>query len=219
MTSAVTWPEDVVNLALMRIGYEFRVNNLFEGTKHATVALNIYAQTRDEMLRGFDWSFAERNVAMTLLKQAPAGGYFPPNMWSPAYPPVPWLYEVTYPVDALKIRAVKNVPIFLPDFDPQPWQFSVDNDNALAEPSKVVLCTSIRGRSPTHLIGSRTSQRLLRHPWGVGSHPSWSVSRARRWMRGTSSSPWPWPRIRGAKHGQHTKRHSRTGFRRDRVRV
>jgi hypothetical protein len=145
MTSAVTWPEDVVNLALMRIGYEFRVNNLFEGTKHATVALNIYAQTRDEMLRGFDWSFAERNVAMTLLKQAPAGGYFPPNMWSPAYPPVPWLYEVTYPVDALKIRAVKNVPIFLPDFDPQPWQFSVDNDNALAEPSKVVLCNVYPG--------------------------------------------------------------------------
>jgi hypothetical protein len=55
------------------------------------------------------------------------------------------LYEVTYPVDALKIRAVKNVPIFLPDFDPQPWQFSVDNDNALAEPSKVVLCNVYPG--------------------------------------------------------------------------
>jgi hypothetical protein len=145
MTSVVTSPEDVVNLALMRIGYEFRVNNLFEGTKHATAALNIYAQTRDEMLRGFDWSFAERNVDMTLLKQAPAGGYFPPNMWSTAYPPVPWLFEVVYPADALKIRAVKNVPIFLPDFDPQPYQFSVDNDNALSEPSKVVLCNVYPG--------------------------------------------------------------------------
>jgi hypothetical protein len=145
MTSVVTCPEDVVNIALMRIGYQFRVNNLFEGTKHATAALNIYAQTRDEMLRGFDWSFAERNTGMTLIKQAPAGGYFPPNMWSSAYPPVPWAYEIQYPTDALKIRAVKNVPVFVPDFDPQPYQFSVDNDNSLAEPSKVILCNVYPG--------------------------------------------------------------------------
>jgi hypothetical protein len=97
------------------------------------------------MLRGFDWSFAERNVAMTLIKQAPAGGYFPPNMWSSAYPPVPWLFEIQYPSDCLKVRAVKNVPVFVPDFDPQPYQFSVDNDNSLAEPSKVILCNVYPG--------------------------------------------------------------------------
>jgi len=145
MTSVVTSAEDVINLSLVRIGYEGRVNNLFEGTKQATAALNIYGQTRDEMLRAFDWSFAERNVGMTLIKQAPAGGYFPPNTWTNAYPPVPWLFEIQYPSDCLKVRAVKNVPIFVPDFDPQPYQFSVDNDNALAEPSKVILCNVYPG--------------------------------------------------------------------------
>jgi hypothetical protein len=58
---------------------------------------------------------------------------------------VPWAYEIQYPTDALKIRAVKNVPVFVPDFDPQPYQFSVDNDNSLAEPSKVILCNVYPG--------------------------------------------------------------------------
>jgi hypothetical protein len=145
MASSVSSPEDVINLALVRIGYKTRVGSIWEGSMAAKKVLDIYAQTRDEMLRGFDWSFAERNVGMTLIKQAPVGGYFPPNMWSTAYPPVPWLFEVVYPADCLKVRAVKNVPIFVPDFDPQPYQFSVDNDNALTEPSKVILCNVYPG--------------------------------------------------------------------------
>jgi hypothetical protein len=145
MASSVTSPEDVINLALVRIGYKTRMGSIWEGSMAAKKALDIYSQTRDEMLRAFDWSFAERNVGMTLIKQAPAGGYFPPNMWSSAYPPVPWLFEIQYPSDCLKVRAVKNVPVFVPDFDPQPYQFSVDNDNALAEPSKVILCNVYPG--------------------------------------------------------------------------
>jgi hypothetical protein len=145
MASSVQNVEDVINLALVRIGYKTRIGSVWEGSMAAKKALDIYAQTRDEMLRAFDWSFAERNTGMTLIKQAPAGGYFPPNMWSSAYPPVPWAYEIQYPTDALKIRAVKNVPVFVPDFDPQPYQFSVDNDNALAEPSKVILCNVYPG--------------------------------------------------------------------------
>jgi hypothetical protein len=145
MASSVQNVEDVLNLALVRIGFKTRIGSIWEGSMASKAALSIYAQTRDEMLRAFDWSFAERNVAMTLIKQAPAGGYFPPNMWSSAYPPVPWAFEIQYPTDALKIRAVKNVPVFVPDFDPQPYQFSVDNDNALAEPSKVILCNVYPG--------------------------------------------------------------------------
>jgi hypothetical protein len=145
MASSVASPEDVINIALVRIGYKMRVGSIFEGSMAAKKALDIYAETRDELLRGFDWGFAERTVGMTLLKQAPAGGYFPPNTWTNAYPAPPWIFEIAYPSDALKIRALKNVPLFVPDFAPQPYQFSVDNDQSLTDPDKVILCNIYPG--------------------------------------------------------------------------
>lgn len=144
-SSSVTSPEDVINLALVRIGYKTRIGSIWEGSLAAKKALDCYAQTRDAMLRAFDWGFAERNVALTLIKQAPVGGYVPPNTWSSAYPPPPWLAECVYPVDCLKVRSVKNVPMFVPNFSPQPYLFSVDNDPSLSEPSKVVLCNVYPG--------------------------------------------------------------------------
>lgn len=140
MASSVRSPEDVVNLALVRIGYKTRIGSLYEGSTASKAALSIYAQTRDEILRSFDWSFAERNTPMTVIKTAPKGGYVPPTIWSTLYPPVPWRYEIEYPADCLKVRAVKNVPLFVTDLDPQPYQFSIDNDNSLAPPRKVILC-------------------------------------------------------------------------------
>jgi hypothetical protein len=144
--SSVQNVEDVVNLALVRIGYPTRIGSIFEGSKASKAALSIYAQTRDELLRQFDWGFAERSVPMVIIKQAPAGGYVPPNMWNPNLHPAPdWLYEITYPTDCIKVRSVQNVPIFVPDFDPQPFQFSVSNDNTLEGESKVILCNVYPG--------------------------------------------------------------------------
>lgn len=145
MPSAVSTPEQVINIALTRIGYKGRIGSIWEGSTASKKVLDIYAQTRDEMLRGFDWAFAERNAPMAILKQAPPGGYVPPLTWSTLYPPVPWQYEVQYPADCLKVRAVKNVPLFVPDYDPQPFQFSIDNDNALVPPAKVILCNVFPG--------------------------------------------------------------------------
>lgn len=145
MPSSVQNVEDILNIALVRIGYKIRIGSIYEGSIASKAALSIYAQTRDELLRGFDWGFAERNTGMVMIKQAPADGYFPPNDWSSKYPPPDWLFEVQYPTDALKIRAVKNIPRFVPDFAPVQYQFSVDNDNSLAEPSKVVLCNVFPG--------------------------------------------------------------------------
>lgn len=140
MTSSITSPADLVNLSLRRIGYKLRVSSLFEGSFAARQILDIYAQTRDELLMKEEWDFAERNATMTLLKSAPPGGYIPPLTWSNAYPPLAWLYEYAYPDDCLKVRAVKPVPLFIPNFDPQTYVFSVDNDNSLATPAKVILC-------------------------------------------------------------------------------
>jgi hypothetical protein len=140
-TAAMQSPADVTNAALVRIGYRLRVGSLFDGSLAAKKALDIYAQTRDELLRQNDWYFAEGNVILTLQKQAPAGGYVPPTIWNPATnPPLPWLYQYAYPQDALKIRAVKGQPLFIPSMDPNYNNFDTPNDNTLNPPAKVIVC-------------------------------------------------------------------------------
>ena len=142
MATSITSPADAVNIALTRVGYKGRrVGNLYDGSAAAVVALDIYGQTRDAMQRDNDYGFCERNISLTLLKQAPAGGYFPPTAWSGATnPPPPWLYSYTYPQDCLKIRSIKSVPMFVANYDPRPNVFAVENDNYYAPPQKVVLC-------------------------------------------------------------------------------
>lgn len=139
MTVSINTPEDVANLALTRIGYQRRIANLYEGSPQANAILNIYAQTRDEVLMGFDWGFAEGNIVGTLQKSAPVGGYGG-NAWNTSYPPLPFLFQYAYPADCLKIRAVKPTPVFLPNFQPQPFVWSVDNDATLTPPAKAISC-------------------------------------------------------------------------------
>lgn len=140
MPASMTSPADVVNVALARIGYKLRVGSLYDGSLASSKALDIYAQTRDELLRQNDWQFAERNVALTLLKAAPPGGYVPPNGWTSAFPPLPWLFEYDYPTDCLKVRSLKPTSIFVPNFDPQPNVYGLANDNSYTPAAKVILC-------------------------------------------------------------------------------
>lgn len=141
MAASVTSPADVINLSLRRIGYKLRVGSLFDGSMAAKMSLDIYAQTRDAVLVENDWDFAERNITMTLLKSALVGGYVPPTAWNPATNPPPgFLYEYQYPSDCLKVRIIKNVPLFGLNFDPQPNAFYLANDNAFTPPQKVILC-------------------------------------------------------------------------------
>src|ERR1700761_6202888 len=130
MAAIIQNPADMINLALGRIGFKDRVGSLYEGSFAAKQALDLYSQTRDEMMRAVDYGFAERNIQMTLLKRAPVGGYVPPNLWNPTVnPPVPWVFEYAYPDDCLKVRAIKPLPAFVMDFDPQPVVFTIANDN------------------------------------------------------------------------------------------
>ncbi len=140
MPLSVSSPENVINLALVRIGFKGRVNSIYEGSEASKLALDIYSQTRDELLRQSDWGFAERNVPLTLQKQAPAGGYIPPLYWTSIYPALPWFFQYGYPQDCLKIRALKPTPLFIPNFDPQTNVFTVANDNSFTPAQKVILC-------------------------------------------------------------------------------
>lgn len=140
MVVSVQNPADVVNNALRRIGYKLRVGSLYDGSEAANQALDIYGQTRDQLLTDFDYPFAERNVALTLLKSAPAGGYVPPTTWTTAtHPPVPWAYEYAWPADCLKVRALKQSPLFLFNPDPQPILYDAANDTVSAVVQRVIL--------------------------------------------------------------------------------
>lgn len=139
MTSSLQTPSDLVNDALRRIGYRLRVGNLYDGSAAADVALDIYGQTRDTMLRDGNWLFAQREVNGTLLKSAPTGGYFDAP-WSPStYPPMPWGYSFTYPEDCLKVRSVRPQPLFLVNMTPKPTLFNVVNDNGYTPARRVIV--------------------------------------------------------------------------------
>lgn len=131
MPASIQSPADVVNLALRPIGYRLRVANLDDGSEAASQALDIYAQTRDQLLRGSDWYFAQTQIVAVLLKSAPADGYPPPTQWNPATNPIlPWKYEYEYPSDCLKVRNLKATQPLLINVDPQPnlWREGHDPD-------------------------------------------------------------------------------------------
>jgi hypothetical protein len=65
---------DIVNGALHRIGAN-TIASLTEGTKNANVAVDVYAETRDQLLRGYQWGFATKRVQLAQLSTAPTFEY------------------------------------------------------------------------------------------------------------------------------------------------
>lgn len=139
MVASLSKPADIVNAALVRIGWKQQIGNLYDGSAAANLGLAIYGQARDDLMRDGNWGFCQRTLSLTLLKAAPIGGYVPPTSWSPIYPQLPWNFEYEYPDDCLKMRAVKPVPIFVPNFDPTPYPFNIANDNTYSPAKRVIL--------------------------------------------------------------------------------
>lgn len=132
--------EDLANQVLVELGYPRMIQTIFEGSKASKAVLEIYGQTRDELLDSDDWPFARRTVSLTLLKgPPPPGGYNPATPWTTAYPKPGWLYEYTYPGDCLEFMAVIPPPSAMFDLDPQPAVWRVDNDSSYDPPKKVLL--------------------------------------------------------------------------------
>jgi hypothetical protein len=129
MPASLQSPADIVNASLARIGFKDRVGNLYEGSRAAKNALDIYAQTRDTLLRDGEWPFAQRDLVAVLSKSAPAGGYSVGTPWDPTtYPPLPWLFQYAWPDDCLRVRTIKTGYIAVPNFNPQPNLFAVLNN-------------------------------------------------------------------------------------------
>lgn len=129
--------EDLLNIALRDIGMAGPpISDIYDGSTASRVALEIYGQTRDEVLRAaslWTWPFirgvtAPPNNPLIVMKQAPAGGYNPMAPWSAIYPASGWLYEYLYPADCLEALAITKPPQFGPVLDPKPNLWSVGND-------------------------------------------------------------------------------------------
>lgn len=143
-------PEDLVNQALIEIGYPDRIASINEGSKASVAALEVYGQTRDELLDAAEWPLARRaNIPLILLKgPPPPGGYNAGQPWSQQYPPPEFLYEYEYPQDCVgQPDAIVPQPSSMFILDPQPAAFRVDNDNSLVDRNgnatiqkKVILC-------------------------------------------------------------------------------
>lgn len=133
-----TSPEHIVNMALRRIGYPTPVGYLLEGSPAARVAVELYGQTRDDLMRAGDFDFARQSAVLVLLKTSPVGGYGWANPWSSAFPPVPWNFEYSYPTGCLMVRSVRPTPTLLNVYDPQPNIFTLADDPSVT-PSKVIL--------------------------------------------------------------------------------
>lgn len=182
MATVITSVADLVNLSLGRMGYRGdAIGSIYEGSAAANAALVCYSQTRDEVMRGFEFGFTERSDRLTLLKQAPDGGYFA-NPWSNIYPPAPYQFTYAYPLDAVQIRTVKLAPQFLFNPDPQAQLWSLYNDvapiivNGVAggPPQKTIVCNL---ENP---ICVYTGQITDPTNWEPGFVESFSAALARR---------------------------------------
>ena len=142
--------EDIMNQALRSGGLPLRIEEVYEGSDASRVMLELYGQCRDELLDAKDWSFNRQTEPITLLKgPPPAGGYSFAEPWSDIYPAPGWLYEYAYPAMAVDLRAIVPPPRGpMPDLDPRPAVWRVDNDAtpnivdgvAVGPPAKVIYC-------------------------------------------------------------------------------
>lgn len=144
-----TTVEQIINEALRAASLPMRINDIYEGSNAARVALELYPQARDELLDLKDWSFNRRTAPLILLKGPPPdGGYTPANPWSNLFPAPGWLYEYDYPNDSVDLRDIIEQPNGMPDLDPVPATWRVDNDPtpnivggvATGPEAKVIFC-------------------------------------------------------------------------------
>lgn len=174
MANAIQNPADMVNLALRRIGYKRRSNDLYDGSDASNIALDLYGQSLDAMLQQGDWGFAQRMANPTLLKSAPPGGYFD-NAWDPtADPPIGWQFSFTLPSDYLKVRSVRPQPGFNLDVDPTPTLFNVVNDDGYTPPRRVLVCNI---GTPVLIYTARVTSP---EQWNAGFIDAFAAGLARR---------------------------------------
>lgn len=141
----------ICNQALDVIGYPRHIGNLYDGTKAARIALNLWRQTRDALLSSTNPTWATRDASLVLLKSAPnivnGTADYTDIAWSNSYPSMPWLYQYEYPADCLNPLQIKRNENFLPVWRPRYQPFRLNFDNSMRsiltnEPGAILIYTS-----------------------------------------------------------------------------
>jgi hypothetical protein len=113
----MTTSTDISNMALSAVGTRSSIVNLNEGSIESNECSKWYNTTRRQLIRMALWGFARKYVNLALYKSAPGTPENPnalvntSGIWSPAYPPPPWMYEYAYPSDCLFARFVFPAPM------------------------------------------------------------------------------------------------------------
>lgn len=89
MTSVV----EICNMALRHLGVSREIQDIDENSKEAAACRAFYENTRDEVLRDFDWSFARRRDTLSVVETDPN---------------LDWSYSYARPADAVAIRNIPN---------------------------------------------------------------------------------------------------------------
>lgn len=127
--------ESICNQALDLIGYERHIGNIWEGSKAARIALNMWGETRDALLFAMKPDWARKDSPLTLVKQAPSivGPFanYDVTPWSNTYPPLPWLYEYSIPADLIQPVSIKSQDLTVPNFRPRAIPFQHTSSNTI----------------------------------------------------------------------------------------
>lgn len=89
---ATTSTTQIANLALSHLGVAKTIGNLdTESSSEASVCRTFYENTRDLVLRDFEWPFATRTVSLGLVEEDPTSE---------------WAYSYRYPSGIVKFRKI-----------------------------------------------------------------------------------------------------------------
>jgi hypothetical protein len=86
----------ICNLALDAIATRSSIADINEGSTEANACLRHYEPALEAVLQAAHWNFARRQIAMTVLADASAGGTVP----------APWVYSYAIPSDMVQGRYV-----------------------------------------------------------------------------------------------------------------
>lgn len=137
--SSVSCPEDVCNQALDAVGLPLAIADINDGSRNSRIAIRLFGQARDEVLRSYDWTFASADILLSSPLKSKTTAYGPP--WDTAtQPPPPWQYEWSLPSDFISVRAVVASPL-MPgiQYKPSPVLYRLYWDRQLSSGQRVLL--------------------------------------------------------------------------------
>ena len=148
----------IANMALSAIGTRSDIASMTEGSAESNTVNLIYANTRGELLRKFNWGFAINQQFLAVWKAA-QGTPENPTGATPS-PPLPWLYSYAYPSFCIAARYIlpiapamtaPGIPISSVPQSESPWwvkrdmiKFKTAGDQDSQGNAKKVILTNMR---------------------------------------------------------------------------